>query len=253
MLARDRPEAQADEAPGDDTAPPDWIREAWRVTVADLRAFVRTAATFVAHPRRFAAGWAAGRERALNPLAFLATSAAVLGGAQALFGLDHGGSIAYTLLALIAPYAHFAFLGLVAHLCLRVLGSHQRLRASLGIALYVGGGPALAFTLAFYAVTGVMMAATHAASVEEASAHLAPSLTLAVGAGLYIGFIAVVGSLGAALVGAHGCRTWKGVAAIAAALAVSGVVYGFWRPPGTVGAHFVLWLSRPGPYFSLRY
>jgi hypothetical protein len=179
MLARDQPDAQPSEAPGDDTAPPDWIREAWRLTLADFRAFARTAATLVAHPRRFAAAWAAGRERALNPLAFLATSAAVLGGAQALLG--------------------------------------------------------------------------HTASVEQAKPHLPHAVIVAVGVFLYVGYAAVVGTLGAALVGAHGSRAWKGVAAIAAALAVSGVVYGFWRPPATIGAHFVLWLTSPGPYFSLRY
>src|SRR5207237_817565 len=132
------PEAKPDDA-RDGATPPDWIAEAWRVFVGDLLAFLRTSAALLRHPRRFSSRWATGQARALNPLAFMATSAALFGAAQALFVSDGGDSLVAAALALVAPYAHFAWLGLIAHGALRLLGSRQQLRASLAAALYVGG------------------------------------------------------------------------------------------------------------------
>ncbi len=235
--------------------PPDWIRESWRAFVADAAAYVRTSIAIVRRPRNFAAAWAAGRERALNPLAFLATSAALLGAAQVLVGYEGGGNLLSAVLGLVAPYAHFAWLGVLAHAALRALGSRQPLRASLAASLYVGGAPALVFTVAFYVLSGVLVTATHTQMFDTASAALPRAAHIAVAISVYVGFAVVMTYLGAALVGAHDVPPWKGLVAIVVALAVSGALYGLWRPPATVGAHFVLWLRRSagGPPFSLRF
>jgi hypothetical protein len=237
--------------------PPDWIAEAWRVTVADVRAFLQSSVALLRRPRQFAARWATGQSRALNPLAFMATSAAVLGVAQALIGLGSGNTLAAAALAVAAPYAHFGWLGLLAHAALRLLGSRQKLRVSLGVALYVGGAPALAFTLVLYGVSVAMYFATHVDTFEAAIKHLPFAARLLVALIFDSGFLAVLTYLGAALAGAHGARVWQAVLAILVALVISGAIYGFWRPPPTVGAHFVLWLRSDemvrAPTFSIRF
>jgi hypothetical protein len=242
--------------PDEEVVTVDWMAEAWRVTVADFLAYFTTARAILAAPQPFGRQWATGERRALNPFAFMATSAALLGAAQLLmFGLIGGGRLS-SAVALVAPYVHFACIGLIAHVLLRLLGSKQRASASLGVALYVGGAPALAFTLFFYLITLALRVVTHLPTFDVAVVQLPRAAQLIVHASIRIGFAAVVYYFAAALVGAHRVRVWKGVLAILTAFLVTAVVYGFVRPPASTGAHLVLWLrSEPGiraPRVGLR-
>ncbi len=127
---------------------PDWIRDAAARAVEEVRLYARTALRFTLRPGRFARAWASGEQAALNPLAMLATAAGLVGGANNLLGrlLEHGGgdgdSLLMDVLAAGAPFAHYALLGLVCHLLLRLAGSRRRLRDSLALALFAGAGPA---------------------------------------------------------------------------------------------------------------
>ena len=83
-----------------------------------------------------------GYTTALNPLAFLATSAALLGvvlqACDALIGGADDNSLVMNILHWLEPYALFALFGLFAHLSLR----RKRARSSVAMALYAGAGPA---------------------------------------------------------------------------------------------------------------
>src|SRR5438132_9210100 len=126
---------------------PDWIAEAIRNAKGELALFARTAIGFSLHPGRFAAGWVAGKERALNPLAFLATSAALLTGLRAVLAATYkvnapDAGLVGQVADVLGPYAHYALLGVIAHGVFRLTGSTARLRDSLAVALFAGGGPA---------------------------------------------------------------------------------------------------------------
>ncbi len=132
---------------------PDWVRDAAIRSIDEVRTFTVNGALFIARPGWFAREWIEGRLRALNPLAVLATGAGVLGVARALLDLILGrGPAAQGLLEsvrdAVAPFAHYAMLGLFCHLLLR---PRRRLRDSLGVALFAGGGPGVASALLVYA------------------------------------------------------------------------------------------------------
>src|SRR5207248_2995049 len=95
-------------------------------------------------PQRFSADWYSGRQRALNPLGFVATALAVSG----FVGLvipDPTRNVQQTLLTELAqaslPYVYYASVGIVSHPLLRLFGSQRALSASIGVALFTGGGP----------------------------------------------------------------------------------------------------------------
>src|SRR6476620_4654606 len=96
-------------------AEPRWIGPALRASIHELEAFFRTAVAFALRPSRFAEEWVRGEATALNPLAFLATSATLLSafrlalptGSQTSLGL------ALTLQDAVAPYVYFALVALV--------------------------------------------------------------------------------------------------------------------------------------------
>src|SRR4051812_5122670 len=126
---------------------PNWIREAAANAAGELRLFFQTARDFTAHPIRFAVAFTEGRQRAMNPLAFLATSAALLGGLRLLLrslagGADENLSLVTQALDALAPYLHYAVLGSLAHAVFRLTGARRPLRDSLAMALFAGGGPA---------------------------------------------------------------------------------------------------------------
>ncbi|MFO0584668.1 MAG: hypothetical protein U0229_20545 [Anaeromyxobacter sp.] len=222
--------------------PPDWITGAARAFARELRAYAGAAAGALVRPRTFGRAWAEGRSAELNPFGFLATSAAILSGAQAIAGMQGPPHLAGQVLAALVPYVHWALLGSVAHLVLRAFGSGQPYRASLAMALYVGGGPGLLLTLLTYAVSFGLVAATGAASVDAAfAAH--PRLSTV----LFYGLVgAQVTYLALALAGAHRARPRLAVAGVLLALVETAVVYGVARPPGSVGVHLaLLWLDRP--------
>lgn len=244
---------------------PDWVRDGVRQFADELRAFVRTAVVFTLHPLRFGRGWVApagapegrgGDGHALNPLGFLATALAILGGAKTLFNAlvsddkspEAPESLAHAIAAALLPFVYYVLVGLGAHLLLRSLGSRRRWRDSCAMALYAGGGPALmaellALTLAWidFRVTG---------KIDTRHGLSGAILTFSIlGA-----FIVYCITLATSLAGLHGVRAWKSIVALLTALLASALIFGAVHPPGHYGLHpvFVVSLRRGANFdFSL--
>jgi hypothetical protein len=127
-----------------------WIREAIALGREEVTRFIGTMVGFMRRPGRFSADWYAGRQRALNPLGFVA-SALAISGFVGLLTPDNGADDKSTLLTELAaaslPYVYYAAVGIVSHPLLRLFGSQRRLSASIGVALFAGGGPGLIATL----------------------------------------------------------------------------------------------------------
>ena len=133
-------------------AEPAWLADAVRKTKDELRRFVETAWACTRHPAQFASEWASGTRQTLNPVGFLATSAAILGPWRNLFLrwsalLPADASLLGQLYESIQPFILYAALGFLCHPVLRLAGSRRRLSSTVAIALYVGGGPAAAAEL----------------------------------------------------------------------------------------------------------
>jgi hypothetical protein len=71
-------------------ATPNWIADGLRSFFGELAEYARTVADFTTHPSRFAAEWASGERRALNPMGFLATALGILAPALVVLGrMEH--------------------------------------------------------------------------------------------------------------------------------------------------------------------
>jgi hypothetical protein len=137
----------------------DWPSAALRSALDELAAWVATMRAVSRAPWRFGCSWASGDATALNPLAFLATSAAFIGielqAAGALTGDADDSSLITNILHWLEPYALFALFGLFAHPFLR----RKRVRSSVAMALYAGAGPAtLCALVAIILVTALRLA-----------------------------------------------------------------------------------------------
>lgn len=143
-------------AAGDAT--PDWMRQALHATLGELRFFFVTLAGFTLHPARFAAEWGSGQRRALNPLAFFATSLALTAPSSYMFhafltGMSEGSGahirwqISSGIVHDLIPYASAILWAVVSHAVFRVLGSTKPLGATLGVCFYTVGGPFSLFEL----------------------------------------------------------------------------------------------------------
>jgi hypothetical protein len=231
---------------------PDWIADSVRSALGELLLFFRTAAAFTLRPGRFAKEWVGGRRRALNPLAFLATSAALLGGLRALFhgafpASDDGGGLTGQIADAVAPYLHYAALGVIAHFVFVLCGSRGvRLRESLAVALYAGGGPAALADIAVAAVSAAYLAVR-----GEATTALLPSSPwgMAMAATAVIVFSVFSWALATALVALHGqgsgLRRFASVtAALLVSYAATGALFGALQPPGHYGLHWDLRFAK---------
>lgn len=124
---------------------PDWIRDALRLSLGELRLFWNTLAAVTLHPATFASDWADGRRRALNPIAFLATSLAITVPISQLFSrfllkdplVNRLGELGQE----VAPYVLVAIWGGFNHLLIRAAGSNRPLRTTLGSTVYALFGP----------------------------------------------------------------------------------------------------------------
>jgi hypothetical protein len=143
------------------------LREAVAVVRDESVRFLVTALQCTRHPRRFAAAWFAGETRALNPVGYVSTalaiSTAVRSVTLALLSVSDDGGFWSNVGAATLPYAYYALLGVMCHVVLRQRKTARPLRASMAIALYIGGGPGLLLSLAvyldlwlYYAVTGML-------------------------------------------------------------------------------------------------
>jgi hypothetical protein len=223
---------------------PRWIAEAVRQAAHELRSFVTTGVAFTRAPGRFTEEWYGGTRKAMNPLACLATAAAVVS-----FPMEQvlaryapettSSSVLIQGLSAIGPYLHYGALGALAHLFLRLTGSPSRLWSSVGVALFAGALPGSASSLLALPV-GVHMA-THPGSC-------------AFGLALDFLLLAVFGvflwTLGVALGRLHGVSRARAFAALGAALFVTAIVLGFLGPLHIrFGLHPTIHLR--GPEFGL--
>ena len=133
--------------------PPSWLAGAYHGVRDELRLYLRTVAAVSLRPATFAAAWRDRRQTALNPLAFLGTALAFSSPPTLIVGRfaglgEEGGTLWDAFLSdQVAPYVQYLLLGVLAHGLLRLLGGSQKLLATVGIALYAGGGPAMAADL----------------------------------------------------------------------------------------------------------
>jgi hypothetical protein len=125
---------------------PKWPEDAARAVAHEVASYAKVVALIARHPRRFAADWADGRIKALNPLAFLLNALAVLGPWRALWArvLDPNAPatpIWFELAKPAFPIVLNSMVTTLAHGGMRLLGARRPLRSSVALALYVSGGP----------------------------------------------------------------------------------------------------------------
>lgn len=119
---------------------PRWLED--HPVLGQARLYLHTFRAFASGPFRFGRGWAEGALEAMNPLTFMATSAALLGlmsriAAIWVKSVTHDGW--ETLAESAAPYAYYAIVGVGCHMALRPFGARRSWRTSLAIALFSGG------------------------------------------------------------------------------------------------------------------
>lgn len=237
---------------------PHWPTDAIHNTGGELLLFASTVVAFARHPNRFAAAWVRRQQRALNPLAFMATSATILGLSRLVSGplfaalskappeapLRPAMALLRQAWDAAAPHVNFLLLGLIAHLVCRLLGSRAKLRDSAAVALFAGGGP-VALAELILTTGAAFLVAAPGAIVEGRPVSTAAALFLAVAALASFLVFVITFALAMAAVhrGASRARTvLRTTAALVCAYALSGVIYGAVQLPGSYGLHFeVIW------------
>ena len=232
------------------SAEPAWISAAWRNAIDEVHLYVATFVGFTLSPGRFAAEWAEGQRRAANPLAFVATSASVLGIlTQLLFkAMGTDPSLLAQLAWALAPYVYYALLGAAAHLLMRP--RRRRLSTSLGIALFAGGASA---SLAMVGVVLPLLAwwaAGHALPHQNALAALPPTYHRCATVLAVAGFSLFLAELAIGLRRAHGTGRRAALFALVGATLLVAVLMSFVDLP-TLRLIFV-WEGR-FPHPALRF
>jgi hypothetical protein len=201
----------------------DWIHAAARSARDELAAWFATTRAICRAPARFGRAWAIGEANALNPLAFLATSAALIGIAiqagEALTGDADDNSLLTTLWHWLQPYALFALFGLFAHLLLR----RKRARSSVAMALYAGAGPATLCGLFCILLVTILRVAVLPPTDNLLEA-VPPWLRVLLLALMWSVLIWFWISLTMALAGLHGVPYWRSALAVLWAQLVLAVV-----------------------------
>jgi hypothetical protein len=207
---------------------PDWIRQAVASALAEARAFLRTAWAFTRAPATFARRWAEGAMQALNPLAFMATAAAIVGTAKhaalRIIGWSESTEALWSeVLSALAPYAYYVALGAVSHLVLRLGGSRRHLRTTAAVALYAGGGPGALGTLVSLVIFVIVRPLPGHAVTSGVSRPLGELIVLVAA----IPFLAFLIAFGRGLAGIHGLkRQFRCAVALALAVILVGVFLG---------------------------
>lgn len=227
--------------PGSLDGPP-WIRDALALAREEASRFAATALGFMRRPGRFSADWLAGRQRALNPLGFVATALGVSSAAGALLPGDERSSLWAAIALALLPYVYYAVIGLVCHPLLRLAGSTRRLSASIAVALFAGGGPGLVMTLGTYLAIGLRV--TLFGAINGALLHGIPGWAVAPLALLtYAPFAFYLVTLTRGLVGLHAIGRARGVAAVVLGLTLLAFALG--------GLHRVHEFSVGVPHFAV--
>jgi hypothetical protein len=231
---------------------PDWLHEA-AVTIRDEAVrFMVTVLQCTRHPRRFAAAWFAGDSRAPNPIGYVSTALAVTAAATAvtgaLVGRNSDDGLWSSLATATLPYAYYALLGVLCHAVLWLSGTARPLRASLAIALYIGGGPGLLLTLALDLDLLLHHALTGHVRFEPGLADT-PRWAHSILMGLALGTSALfMMALASAFRALHGGSRFRAIAAIVIALVVSGLLLGALHAAFEFGLgvpHYVIYTGPP--------
>jgi hypothetical protein len=212
----------------DNDAGPDWVREAVRAVRNESVRFVVTALACTRHPYRFATAWVRGETEALNPIGYLSTALAITAAVKAVttailpLGDDNGFWSNVSTATL--PYAYYVLLGILCHAALRATGTTRALRASMGIALYVGGGPGLLLHLLSYLDLWLYVGVTGTTHLEN-NFQGAPWWSLPL---LMLPTLVVAGYFWAALAiglrGVHATSRLRGSIALLVAVVISGML-----------------------------
>jgi hypothetical protein len=219
-----------------------WLEDSLTATARELRAFAETAAAATVRPARFARGWVEGRHAALNPLAFMATAAAlvtVAGTLAARLGpLGGSSTLAGEVLDSVGPYLHYLALGLICHAILRLAGSRRRVAGSVAMSLYVGGGPGTVATLIDLVM--FLVVSKLFGKVNFSAAELATPVLMAVGVVVWAVRLGMAVAFVAAFVGLHRVRVGWAVLGLVVALLLTGLAFGILAPPGRYGMHLAI-------------
>jgi hypothetical protein len=215
----------------EERAAPSWLGDGIAATVREGGAYLATSWALARRPFTFMAEWWSGRRKAMNPLAMLATGAAIVAGARQLaaaaLGIDTADSVWSAVLSALGPYVHYVAIGLLVHGVLHVLvPSSVRAVDSIAAALYAGAGPAALAE----AIGWLIMAALAPLGVTDIA------LPIMLGAAFSV-FCVVFAT---ALAGMHRPPWWAMMLAFVVAFPVTGLVFGVLDPPGNYGLHWVI-------------
>lgn len=236
---------------------PDWLREAADAIRDEAVRFLVTVLQCTRHPRRFAAAWFAGETRAPNPIGYVSTALAITAATNsatvALVGINDDAGLWSSLASATLPYAYYALLGVLCHVVARTRATARPLSASLAIALFIGGGPGLLFTLSTYLDVLLYAALIGHAPPPEILAGAPPWIAPI----LLVPPMAMAGlfllTLASAFRGLHGGSRARALAAILFALVASGLLFSALHAVVSFGfgvPHFVV---HPGPpWFDIR-
>ena len=227
---------------------PDWIRDAAARTIDEIRAFVATGASVLVEPGKFARDWAEGRSSAPNPFAILATGAGTLAAARLLLQatVGRGGdeaSLVASVRDAVAPFVHYAFLGVVCHAALRPFARARRsFRDSLAISLFAAGGPGVASVLSVYQVGIAVWLACGRPEVVSGGFFAALPRSASVGLQLVAmaAYFAFLGVLMLALRALHEVRLWQATLGLLLAVACAALLFGLWSADVPFGTRWIL-------------
>lgn len=223
-------------AAGGRAAPP-WLRDGAAAAWHEVRAYGATTWAMASTPAAFAASWWAGTRAAMNPLAMLATGAALVAGvrqlAMAVLDQPRPDGLLAGIASALGPYALYVATGVLCHL---VLAPRPRrpgvgLTDTVAMALYAGAGPAaLAEAIGWLVLSGLALL-----GVDVVPVALPVMLGVAFTVFCYV--------LASAFGGLHHPSVWRIVLAFGVAFPVTGLVFGYLDPPGNYGLHWVLSLD----------
>ena len=122
---------------------PLWVATTWEAAKDEVTSYLRTAWAFGVRPQATARAWAERRFRALNPLAYLLNSLAIIGPWRALWQrILHVPESSFTadLTSATAPFVGVLAFGSLHHLLFRILGSKRHVQSSWAMSIYTTGG-----------------------------------------------------------------------------------------------------------------
>ena len=221
-----------------------WPAEAFGSAVLEVRSYCGTAVSLLVRPRQFLRSWANGAASPMNPLGFFASSLVVVGSLKQIqrfspvAGGGSGSSLLTDALAAFGPYLHYVILGMLCFVLLWLPGRRRGAILASGVALYAGG---VASVLTSAVLEPILLLLRGRAQPSDAvyQAHVG-WITAAVGGGFLV--FALVLVLG--LSGALGTRRATTAAALLVSWVLTGLVFGWVKPPGEYGFHLMLEIHR---------